>query len=110
GRIVDVYSVKQVEETDPALGPKIFKENAAGRPIALDERKVDELPPGSHDREIADQAKRVGFSMAFRWVSLLPLLLVFIFGAIAISDRLRGGYQAVHIAPTPGTPEPVAMA
>jgi len=109
GRIVDVYSVKQVEETDPALGRKIFKNNADGRPIALDERKVDELPPGSHDRQIADQAKRVGFSMAFRWVSLLPLALVFIFGAIAISDRLRGGYQAVHIAPAPGTPELAAM-
>jgi fucose permease len=110
GRIVDVYSVKQVEQTDPALGPKIFKQNADGQPIALDERKVNELPPGSQDREIADQAKRVGFSMAFRWVSLLPLALVFIFGAIAIIDRLRGGYQAVHISPAPATPEPAAMA
>jgi hypothetical protein len=110
GRIVDVYSVKQVEEMDPALGRQIFKTNANGRPIALDERKVDALPPASHDREIADQAKRVGFSMAFRWVSLLPLALVFIFGAIAISDRLRGGYQAVHIAPAAQAPEPVIVA
>jgi fucose permease len=110
GRIVDVYSVRSVEATDPALGRDIFKLNADGKPIALNEARVNALAPGSHDREIADQAKRVGFSMAFRWVSLLPLALVFIFGAIAISDRLRGGYQAVHIAPALAAPEPAALA
>ena len=40
---------------------------------------------------------KVGFSMAFRWVSILPLALVFIFGAIALFDKSRGGYKAVHI-------------
>ena len=31
--------------------------------------------------------------MAFRWVSILPLALVFIFGAIALWDKARGGYR-----------------
>jgi hypothetical protein len=35
--------------------------------------------------------------MAFRWVSILPCVLVVIFGAIAIKDRMSGGYQAVQL-------------
>ncbi|HEV3256422.1 MAG TPA: hypothetical protein VG013_06025, partial [Gemmataceae bacterium] len=63
------------------------------------------LPKDSKATEVVDDAKKVGFSMAFRWVSLLPLILVFLFGAIAISDRMRGGYKAVHI--TGGTPDEI---
>ena len=49
---------------------------------------------------MVEAAKRIGFSMAFRWVAVLPCILVFIFGAIALTDRMRGGYKAVHIGET----------
>ena len=42
---------------------------------------------------------------AFRWVAVLPTILIFIFGAIAVSDRLRGGYQAVHLPGVESTTE-----
>jgi MFS family permease len=43
-------------------------------------------------------AETVGARYAFRFVALLPCILVVVFGAIALSDRLRGGYKAVHIS------------
>jgi fucose permease len=97
GRIVDRYSVSYVQEHDPGLANTMLKKDKQGTPIALDEGVVKTLPKGSPAWTVAEDAQRVGFRMAFRWVSLLPLVLVFIFGAIALSDRLRGGYKAVHI-------------
>jgi len=44
------------------------------------------------------KAEAAGAAYAFRWVAVLPCILVIVFGLIAISDRLRGGYKAVHIA------------
>jgi fucose permease len=101
GKIVDRYSVSYVEEHDPSLGNTLLKKDQHGKPIALDEQVVKNLPEGSPALTVAEDAQRVGFKMAFRWVSLLPLVLVFIFGLIALSDRMRGGYKAVHI--TEGT-------
>jgi MFS family permease len=98
GSIVDHYSVQYVEQKDPSQADLLLKKDPQGRPVALDEQAVDKLPKESDALQVADDAKKVGFSMAFRWVSLLPLILVFIFGAIAIVDRLRGGYKAVHIS------------
>jgi MFS family permease len=97
GKIVDRYAVAHVERVDPSLVPSVCKTNAQGKPVALDEKAVEKLPEGSRAHEVVDEAKREGFSMAFRWTSILPLALIFIFGAIALSDRMRGGYKAVHI-------------
>ena len=47
--------------------------------------------------------------MAFRWVSVLPLLLIFIFGAIAIRDRMGGGYRVVHITEAIGEKPPAEV-
>jgi hypothetical protein len=49
-------------------------------------------------------AEKNGAAWAFRWVAVLPCVLVVVFGLIALTDRLRGGYKAVHI--TDGTPSP----
>jgi hypothetical protein len=42
-------------------------------------------------------AETEGARFAFRWVAVLPCILVVIFGSIALLDKLRGGYKAVHI-------------
>jgi MFS family permease len=49
------------------------------------------------DIKAVEAAEAEGARYAFRWVAVLPTILIFIFGAIAISDRLRGGYKPVHI-------------
>jgi MFS family permease len=109
GTIVDHYSVAYVEQHDPGQADVLLQTNAQGNPVAINEKAVEQLPPDSSAREVAEAAKRTGFSMAFRWVSLLPLILVVIFGAIAISDHLRGGYKAVHIGEVTKEPEATPM-
>ena len=70
--------------------PDLVKLTIDGKPV--------EAPPGTL---VIDAAKREGFSQAFRWVATyLTLPVIFIFAAIAISNRLKGGYRAVHISET----------
>jgi MFS family permease len=52
---------------------------------------------GKADIAAVEKAEAVGAAYAFRWVAVLPCILIFIFGAIALTDRMRGGYKAVHI-------------
>jgi MFS family permease len=59
-------------------------------------QRANELLQSFNLNEI-DQAEAVGAAYAYRWVAVLPCILVFIFGSIALADRLRGGYKAVHI-------------
>jgi fucose permease len=125
GQIVDHYSVQTVEasETNKELASLILKTNSDGKPIALNTTVIEELkgmktgeqdpatPIVPADSPIAklskdevnsllgvvDKAQSVGFSMAFRWVSLLPAALVIIFGLIWIYDFSRGGYKAEQL-------------
>lgn len=77
------------------------EKNAAGEPVAINARKLAAFnSQQAADKRIeipgfaaAIAAQRTGFSMAFRWVSLLPTVLVVIFGAIALWDKSRGGYK-----------------
>ena len=48
--------------------------------------------------------------MAFRWVAILPCILVFIFGTIAMHDRMQGGYKAVHLTGADGKYKELAAA
>src|SRR5207249_2932635 len=123
GGIVDHYNVSYIEEHDPALVSMYLKKDKDGKPIALDEDAIKaleeriktsqeaesdrklasagnmELEQDLKTKEVIDAAKREGFSQAFRWVATyLTLPVIFIFAAIAVSDRLRGGYRAVHIS------------
>lgn len=58
----------------------------------IDQKAVEALPAEARDAVKAAQA--TGAAMAFRLVSRLPLLLVVIFGGIALYDLARGGYKA----------------
>jgi MFS family permease len=57
----------------------------------LDQQKLDALRESQP--QVVDQAKATGAQQAFRRVAMLPIILVLVFGSIAISDRLRGGYK-----------------
>jgi MFS family permease len=50
------------------------------------------------DRNKIAAAEASGAAWAFRWVAVLPCVLVVIFGLIAISDKLRGGYKAEELS------------
>ena len=54
----------------------------------------------SIDVKAIESAESEGARYAFRWVAVLPTILILIFGAIAFTDRLRGGYKQVHIEET----------
>jgi len=58
---------------------------------------------GTPEEGPVKKAEAVGAANAFRWVAVLPAFLVVIFGLIALTDRLRGGYKAVHIGDSPPT-------
>jgi MFS family permease len=60
---------------------------------AIDADKVKQLP--TEEQEIVTNAQKEGAKWSFRYVSALPVLLVIIFGGIALSDRARGGYKPV---------------
>jgi len=53
--------------------------------------KVGELPPDQ--QTLVAEAQKDGAKWSFRYVAALPVLLIFIFGTIALSDRARGGYK-----------------
>jgi nitrogen fixation/metabolism regulation signal transduction histidine kinase len=46
---------------------------------------------------VLDEALRYGAAMTFRYVAILPAILVFLFGAQFLYYRARGGYKAVEI-------------
>lgn len=88
GKISDDYAVAAVRADAPDLASQVI--NAKGTALNPDWKN---LPADSEAFKVADAAQATGFSAAFRWVSVLPCILVVIFGAIAISDKLRGGYR-----------------
>jgi fucose permease len=95
GSIYDHYAVQQLTELDPKLAEQVVRNNV------IEPDLVKGIAKGTTQAVAIQQAEAAGAAMAFRWVSILPCILVFIFGAIAINDRLKGGYQAVHLTPRP---------
>ena len=98
GYIYDVYSVQNVPPDyaeqvivveEPSWALKLFGIEETKKVSA---QRLEELPEDV--RTVVVEAEARGAAMAFRLVSVLPTLLIFIFGAIAIRDRLRGGYRA----------------
>jgi MFS family permease len=53
--------------------------------------EVKKLPP--EQQSVVTEAQKEGAKWSFRYVSALPVILVFVFGGIALADRARGGYR-----------------
>jgi MFS family permease len=58
---------------------------------ALDPEKVKALPPEKQTEVM--EAQKEGAKWSFRYVSVLPVVLILLFGGIAFYDRARGGYK-----------------
>ena len=75
----------------------------------IDPARVEALPPA--ERAEVARARSEGAKWSFRYVAVLPVALIFIFGAIALTDRARGGYRPERLesdpppGPDPGPPE-----
>ena len=73
---------------------------------AIDPGKLKSLPP--EQQTIVTEAQKEGAKWSFRYVSVLPVLLVIIFGAIAVTDRARGGYKPETLGTDKLTPAELA--
>jgi MFS family permease len=71
----------------------------------LDPDKLKELPVA-----VSEPAEINGAKLAFRYVSAMPVLLIVIFGAIALSDRARGGYRPEVLGPGKDEMNPAELA
>jgi fucose permease len=95
----------ETEETKVKLPPAVADKLYPGGNEKIDPKVLAELkkeaknnnPKAEEAVQLIDKAEAVGAAWAFRWVSVLPCVLVIIFGLIAVGDRLRGGYKAVHL-------------
>lgn len=95
GKINDYYTLKDLEQRNPAL-VAMAKTHPDG--VAVLAKLTDE-------KQKADvtAARLVGASMTFRWVTVLPLALLVLYGLIYLRDKARGGYKAVHLEGKPAT-------
>ena len=94
GHIVDSYAVRYVEEKDASAAPEILKKDDSGKFTGVDPAAVEKMAEDSPAAALAAQAQSQGYRMAFRWVSLLPAVLIVIFSGVILYDRSRGGYKA----------------
>jgi MFS family permease len=62
----------------------------------LDQDKLQALR--KTEPAVVEPAEASGAQQAFRRVAVLPIILVVIFGSIAIFDRLRGGYKPEELS------------
>lgn len=97
GYIYDQQSVahvpSQLREVAVTSEPANWALQLAGITNAdkINVEEVKTLPEA--DQKLVAEAEAQGAAMAFRRVSFLPIILVVIFGSIALSDKLRGGYK-----------------
>jgi MFS family permease len=85
------------ERIYPAGGEKL---NPAARE-ALEPKPGEE--PSALDKQVVD-AETAGAAWSFRWTTVLPCVLIVIFGLIALVDKMRGGYRQVHLTTAPVEP------
>jgi len=60
---------------------------------------IDRAASDPRTAERLENARAAGAAMPFRWASLLPVVLLVVFGVIWLRDRARGGYRVVRLEP-----------
>jgi MFS family permease len=87
------------ERLYPAGGEKL---NPVAREVIETESKTDPAKKEELDKIVTAEAQ--GAAWSFRWTTVMPVVLVVIFGLIALVDKMRGGYRQVHLTTTPTAP------
>ncbi|MBU0616725.1 MAG: MFS transporter [Planctomycetes bacterium] len=88
GWVNDHYTLTELSTTAPQVA-----EMAGQQGIAVLTTLTD-----AEQTAAVDAARLVGASMTFRWVTILPIILLVLYGAIYIRDRAAGGYKAEKLA------------
>jgi MFS family permease len=91
--------IKSGTPIPPWVPPEVTKELYPAGSDQLNPAARAQLPPESDAVAAVKTAEIEGARQAFRKVALLPMVLVVIFGLIALFDKLRGGYKAVRLEP-----------
>ena len=78
----------------PTMGRIYDEQTAAALPAGATVEKLAAAAPGTPEAVQWAHAQAAGGAMALRYVAVLPLVLVVIFGLVWLRDRARGGYKA----------------
>lgn len=97
GRIYDNYTVAHLEQQAPQVAQKVIID---GRYSPQEAEKLK----GTADETAVKEALRQGAAMSIRWVSILPTILIFVFGGMLLYYRSIGGYRAIKLDAQPGSP------
>jgi MFS family permease len=81
-----IYDRESTAVLPPDIAAKVVKEGK------IDVEKRKELT-SEDEVKVVDEAEIVGARWSFRYVTILPVILVVIFSGIALSDKARGGYK-----------------
>jgi MFS family permease len=122
GRVYDSASVAALPEnlrvaplvtegTVPRLPPRVeqFLYPAGGK--KLNPEAVKALDKESSEGKAVSAAEVSGASFALTRISVMPAILVIVFGLVALVDKMRGGYRQVHLTTAPVAPrQPVHAA
>jgi MFS family permease len=90
GKVNDHITIQSL--SDSVKSKVVITKTVDGREFpVIDDKKVEALPQGEQDLVL--EAQKEGAKWSFRYVAILPFILVFIFGGIAYRDHLQGGYK-----------------
>jgi MFS family permease len=98
GWINDHYTLTELSTTAPAIAEMARQEGIAVLTTLTD----------AGQKATVDAARVVGASMTFRWVTILPVILLLLYGGIYLRDRAAGGYKAQKLAVDNSAAEPPA--
>lgn len=98
GRIYDKYTIQNLT---PDVEQKVVVDGKYSPEAA---EKLKETDPAAY--ETVKAALKQGAAMAFRYVAILPVVLVIIFGALFFYYRSIGGYKPVVLEELVETPQP----
>ncbi len=89
GRIYDHYTIANLP---PEIAEKVVIDGRYSPELA---KQLMDADPAA--RAVIEEALRHGASMAFRYVAVLPVILIFVFAAMFLYFRAKGGYRPVRL-------------
>ena len=96
GRIYDHHTIqhltpeiRQLVVVDSKFSPEKAKE--------IEDRAKQGDPTAAEQAKVIKEALKQGAAMAIRYVAVLPVILVFLFGLQFLYYRSRGGYRAIRL-------------
>lgn len=94
GKLHDHYTLQSLS---PAVAQQVVVE---GR---VDDDKIKALPADEQKpaQTEVDQGRKTAASTTFRWVAVLPAILILLFGGMLLYDYRRGGYKQESLTTPP---------